>query len=63
VCVVNKLLKIFNSDLGSEGRTSQVLEETIKVIRPKTNDDILLSGILHSDAGIKRPAPVRSPKG
>lgn len=44
VCVVNNLLKILKSDLGSEGRTSQVLEEMIKAIRPKANDDVLLFG-------------------
>jgi hypothetical protein len=58
VCIVNKLLKIFKSDLGSEGQTSQVLEETIKAIRPKTNDDVLLLGNIAQCL-----VPARSPKG
>jgi hypothetical protein len=35
---------IHSSNLGSEEQTSQVLEEMIKAIRPKTNDDVLLLG-------------------
>ena len=42
VCIVNKLLKIFKGNLGSERRTLQVLEEMIKAIHLKMNDDVLL---------------------
>ena len=58
VCIVNKLSKIFKSDLGSEGRTSQVLEETIKAICLKMNDDVLLLRNI-----VQCLVPARSPKG
>ncbi len=51
VCVVNKQLKMFKSNLGSEGQTSQVLEETIKAISQKMNDDVLLLGDIAQQHG------------
>jgi hypothetical protein len=42
VGIVNKLLKILKSKLESEGWTSQVLEEMIKAVCLKTNDDVIL---------------------
>jgi len=42
---------MFKSNLGSEGQTSQVLEETIKAISQKMNDDVLLLGDIAQQHG------------
>jgi hypothetical protein len=42
VSIVNKLLKILKSELGSEGWTLQVLKEMIKAVHPKMNDNVVL---------------------
>jgi hypothetical protein len=44
VCVINKFLKIFQGNLGIEGRATQILEEAIKAVGPKANDYVILLG-------------------
>ena len=41
VGVVNEFLKVFKRNLGSERRSPQVLQEAIKTVGPKTNDDVV----------------------
>ena len=38
VCVIKKFLKVFQGNLGSEGRALQILEEAIKTVGPEASD-------------------------
>ena len=42
VCVIDEFLKIFQGNLGREGRTPEVLEKAIKTICPQTDDYVVL---------------------
>ena len=42
----NKLLKVFQCNLGSEGRATQILEEAIKTVGPEANDYVVLVGYI-----------------
>ena len=51
VCIIDKFLNVFQSDLGREGRASQILEEAIKVIGPEANDYVVLLGYVSKRSG------------
>jgi hypothetical protein len=42
VCIINKLLKVFQLYLGSERRALQIIEEAIKAVGLKVNDYVVL---------------------
>jgi hypothetical protein len=42
VCVIYKFLKVFQGNLGREGRTPQILKEAIKAVGPEANDYVVL---------------------
>jgi hypothetical protein len=44
VCIINKLLKIFQLHLGSKRRAPQIIEEVIKAVGSEVNDYIVLVG-------------------
>jgi len=52
VCVIYKLLKVFQGNLGQEGRAPKVLEKAIKTVSPETDDDVVLVGYIAKRSGI-----------
>jgi hypothetical protein len=44
VCVVDKLLKELQGNLGNEGRAPQVLEKSMETVGPEANDDVIFVG-------------------
>jgi hypothetical protein len=46
VCVIDKFLKVFIGNMGSEGRAPQILEEAIETVSPEANDYVVLLGYI-----------------
>ena len=44
VCVINKFLKVFIANLGSERIELQILDEAIETVGPEANDYVVLVG-------------------
>jgi hypothetical protein len=58
------IMKVFQRNLGSEGRAPQILEEAIKTVGPEANDYVVLVGcILYFVAKRGQQIPERSPAG
>jgi hypothetical protein len=52
VSVINEFLKIFQGNLGSEGRPPQVLEKAIETICPQADDNVVFVGYFQSEVGM-----------